>query len=75
VTSLDPEEEGSRRRPFSRRSLLRSGVLGAGAAAVLGTGLSGAATAAVARCVRSGRPMKRIRDDRDGVDDVPAGGA
>jgi hypothetical protein len=48
VTSLDPEEEeGSRRRPFSRRSLLRSGALGAGAAAVLGTGLSGAAAAAV----------------------------
>ena len=47
MTSLDPEEEGSRRRPFSRRSLLRSGVLGAGAAAVLGTGLSGAAAAVV----------------------------
>jgi Esterase FrsA-like len=47
VASSDPEEEGSRRRPFGRRTLLRGGILGAGAAAVLGTGLSGAAAAAV----------------------------
>jgi hypothetical protein len=45
MTSPGPQE---RHRSFSRRKLLRTGVLGAGATAVLGAGIQGPAAAATA---------------------------